>query len=72
MELTASNALLAVENLTILRRNGFEVEEIDVEASGQCTRLQLTAQPVSKSTVFNMKGSSIPVVLLTLFDPSTL
>ncbi|KAG5635395.1 hypothetical protein H0H81_011417 [Sphagnurus paluster] len=52
MELTASDELLAIENMDVLRQNGFEVEEVQ---DLQGTRLQLTAQPVSKSTVFDMK-----------------
>ncbi|KAF9467045.1 hypothetical protein BDZ94DRAFT_50409 [Collybia nuda] len=55
MELTASDELLAIENIDILRQNGFEIE-IGVEVDCQSgSRLKLTAQPVSKSTVFDMK-----------------
>jgi DNA mismatch repair protein PMS2 len=56
MELTASDELLAMENMDVLRQNGFEVE---VDGEGECghgCRLKLTAQPISKSTVFDMKG----------------
>lgn len=58
MELTASDEMLAIENIDILRQNGFE---IDMGAESDCqhgTRLKLTAQPISKSTVFGMKGLS--------------
>jgi DNA mismatch repair protein PMS2 len=56
--LTAADEILAVENIDILKRNGFEVvrkgdDEEEVEG-----RLHLVAQPVSKDTVFDMKGMS--------------
>ncbi|KAG6812580.1 hypothetical protein H0H92_002048 [Tricholoma furcatifolium] len=57
MELTASDELIALENTDILRQNGFEVEEVE-EASRsemQGAKLCLVAQPVSKSTIFDMK-----------------
>lgn len=49
-----------MENLDVLQRNGFEV---GVSEDGRATteELVLIAQPVSKSTVFDMKGASIPV-----------
>jgi DNA mismatch repair protein PMS2 len=62
MELTASDELLAMENMDILNQNGFEVE---VDGEGECghgCRLKLTAQPISKSTVFDMKGWSRPLL----------
>ncbi|KAH6901460.1 DNA mismatch repair protein [Coprinopsis sp. MPI-PUGE-AT-0042] len=64
LELTAADELLAIENVEVLRKNGFEVEvqgEKEVESDSddvaplQGGRLKLTAQPVSKSTVFDMK-----------------
>ncbi|KAH6905157.1 DNA mismatch repair protein [Coprinopsis sp. MPI-PUGE-AT-0042] len=64
LELTAADELLAIENVEVLRKNGFEVEvqgEKEVETDSddvaplQGGRLKLTAQPVSKSTVFDMK-----------------
>ena len=58
LELTAADELLALENIDVLRQNGFEIDtnqDGDV-ASGQDRRLKLVAQPVSKSTVFDMKG----------------
>ncbi|GLB43816.1 putative DNA mismatch repair protein [Lyophyllum shimeji] len=51
MELTASDELLALENMDVLRQNGFEVEEADVDE-------------VSKSTVFDMKDLEELVHLL--------
>ncbi|KAK0466391.1 uncharacterized protein EV420DRAFT_1511385 [Desarmillaria tabescens] len=59
LELTAADELLALEHLDILKQNGFEVEGGDqyenVEDVGGDSKLRLIAQPVSKSTVFNMK-----------------
>ncbi|KAK0233751.1 hypothetical protein IW262DRAFT_1332352 [Armillaria fumosa] len=59
LELTVPDELLALERLDILKQNGFEVEGgdqyEDVEDVRAGSKLRLTAQPVSKSTVFNMK-----------------
>ncbi|KAG6857450.1 hypothetical protein H0H87_003517 [Tephrocybe sp. NHM501043] len=58
IELTASDELVALENIDVLRQNGFDVEEVEVVGDDEMrhgARLQLTAQPVSKSTVFDMK-----------------
>ncbi|KAK7002475.1 DNA mismatch repair protein MutL [Favolaschia claudopus] len=59
LELTAGDELLALENIEVLRQNGFEVEAAgmvsDDSDSGPGSRLSLTAQPVSKDTVFDMK-----------------
>ncbi|KAJ7633793.1 hypothetical protein DFH06DRAFT_1221695 [Mycena polygramma] len=54
LELTAGDELLALENLDVLRQNGFEVET-GAEGVTQSPRLSLTAQPISKDTVFDMK-----------------
>lgn len=56
LELTAADELLAVENIEVLRSNGFEVDIDEDTGSGLGNRLHLVAQPVSKSTVFDMKG----------------
>ncbi|TFK38593.1 hypothetical protein BDQ12DRAFT_651711 [Crucibulum laeve] len=55
LELTASDELLAIENIEVLHQNGFELEVDEDGCSGQGSRLKLTAQPTSKSTVFDMK-----------------
>ncbi|KAG1880998.1 hypothetical protein F4604DRAFT_1749317 [Suillus subluteus] len=56
LELTAADEILAVENIDVLKRNGFEVVrqggDDDDDDEG---RLHLVAQPVSKDTVFDMK-----------------
>ena len=56
LELTASDEMVALENINVLQQNGFEID-VDGEASvGQGNKLKLTAQPVSKNTTFDMKG----------------
>lgn len=57
LELTASDELLALENIEILRQNGFEIDTGgNPEDQFECRqRLRLVAQPVSKTTVFDMK-----------------
>lgn len=55
LELTAADELLAMENIEVLRQNGFEIE-IDEDAPvGQGSRLHLAAKPTSGSTEFDMK-----------------
>ncbi|KAG7085388.1 hypothetical protein E1B28_002951 [Marasmius oreades] len=67
LDLTATDEILAIENMDVLRRNGFEIhirddvdgsgdlpaEDFDMEASQ--TRLSLSALPISKGTVFDLK-----------------
>jgi hypothetical protein len=65
LELTAADELLAMENLDVLRQNGFEVE-VDEEISENRPRLKLLAQPVSKNTLFDVKGEH-PITGLQLF-----
>ena len=55
MELTAADELLALENIEVLRDNGFEVA-IDDGAEPSHGRIKLVAQPVSGSTTFDIKG----------------
>ena len=47
-----------MENLDVLQRNGFEVG-VSEDGRGTTEELVLIAQPVSKSTVFDMTGTSI-------------
>jgi DNA mismatch repair protein PMS2 len=56
LELTAADEMLAMENIEVLQQNGFEVDVDDDTGSGLGHRLKLVAQPVSKSTTFDMKG----------------
>ncbi|KAF5319675.1 hypothetical protein D9619_008398 [Psilocybe cf. subviscida] len=57
LELTAPDEMVAIENLDILQKNGFEVTLEDEQESedSQGSRLKLTATPISKNTVFDMK-----------------
>ena len=48
--------MLAIENIDILKQNGFEIDVGPENAISEGNRLMLTAQPVSKSTTFDMKG----------------
>lgn len=55
-----------MENLDVLRMNGFEVT-VDEEAPvGQ--RVKLVAQPVSKKTVFGVEGESYSPTLSREFS----
>lgn len=47
---------MALDNLDVLRQNGFEVEVADESVSDlRRHRLSLVAQPVSKSTAFDLR-----------------
>lgn len=50
--------MVARENVDVLRKNGFEINVVggDDGESEERERVYLTAQPISKSTVFDMKG----------------
>lgn len=63
--------MLALENMDVLKLNGFELEQVeereasrdeDEEGSEVRMRLQLVAQPMSKDTVFDIKGNSPPSI----------
>lgn len=58
LELTAAEELVAMENLDMLRSNGFEVLIDDTAPAGSGERVKLAAQPVSKGTTFDMQGST--------------
>jgi hypothetical protein len=47
-----------VENLEVLRQNGFDVSITQDESSDEA-RLALSAQPISKDKVFDFKGTSL-------------
>jgi len=44
-----------MENIEVLRQNGFDVS-VDQDEETEETRLALSAQPISKETVFDFKG----------------
>ena len=54
MEFTAAEELVAIENLKILKANGFEFD-VDHNAS-PTNKLRLLAQPMSKDIIFGVKG----------------
>ena len=47
-----------MENLDVLRANGFEVKVDEDRAPGRGERVSLTAMPVSKETTFDFTGGS--------------
>ncbi|KAL1748229.1 histidine kinase-like ATPase [Schizophyllum fasciatum] len=55
LELTAADELIALDHLDVLRQNGFEVEVGDLGHETDGARSRLVAQPVSKSTTFDMR-----------------
>jgi DNA mismatch repair protein PMS2 len=54
--LTAGDEIVAVENLDILKSNGFEVEIDEDKIPGRGERIKLSAMPVNKETTFDFKG----------------
>lgn len=49
---------MAIDNMDVLNRNGFDIAVDDSEDRGPSKpRLSLVGQPVSKSTIFDMKGA---------------
>ena len=56
LELTVADELVAIENVEVLRSNGFEVVINDDAPTGHGERVRLVALPVSKSTTFTVKG----------------
>lgn len=55
VQLTAGDEITAIENLEVLRSNGFEVKVNDDALPGRGERVLLTAMPVSKETTFDIK-----------------
>ncbi|KAF7730316.1 Mismatch repair endonuclease pms2, partial [Apophysomyces ossiformis] len=62
-ELTAAEELVVMENVEILRANGFDVR-IDPEAE-PTRRVQVVSQPASKNTMFDSRDFSELVFLLS-------
>lgn len=58
LQLTAGDELVAMENLDVLRSNGFNVEVDEDLPPGRGERIKLLAMPVSKETVFDFKGET--------------
>lgn len=56
LRLSAADELMAIDNMDILNRNGFDIVVDDSEdREPSKTRLSMVGQPVSKSVTFNMK-----------------
>jgi hypothetical protein len=58
LQLTSGDEIVAMENLDVLKLNGFEVAVDDEAAMGVGEKISLTAMPISKETVFDFKGAS--------------
>nr|XP_019000494.1 uncharacterized protein I203_06911 [Kwoniella mangroviensis CBS 8507]OCF63955.1 hypothetical protein I203_06911 [Kwoniella mangroviensis CBS 8507] len=55
LQLTASDEIIAMENLDILSKNGFDVKVDEDALPGKGERINLVAMPVSKETTFDFK-----------------
>ncbi|WVQ62142.1 uncharacterized protein L199_000280 [Kwoniella botswanensis] len=55
LQLTASDEIVAMENLDILSKNGFDVKVDEDALPGKGERINLVAMPVSKETTFDIK-----------------
>jgi DNA mismatch repair protein PMS2 len=56
LEFTAADEMLALENIDILTQNGFEIEVDESDITEDSRRLKLLSIPISKNTVFDVKG----------------
>lgn len=54
--------LTAIDNMEVLKKNGFVVQVDEDVPEGERPKLRLAAQPMSKGTMFDMKGESLPIV----------
>ncbi|KAJ2962954.1 hypothetical protein NQZ79_g1921 [Umbelopsis isabellina] len=63
VELTASEELVAMDNIGILKANGFDIH-VD-ENAPPTQKIKIISQPVSKNTMFNMKDFEELVFLLS-------
>ncbi|KAJ9104150.1 hypothetical protein QFC19_004134 [Naganishia cerealis] len=57
LQLPSADEITAMENLDILAKNGFGVSVDEDAPYGKGQRIRLTSMPVSKETVFDVKGS---------------
>ncbi|KAE8209110.1 hypothetical protein CF327_g6865 [Tilletia walkeri] len=69
LELPVSDELVAIEHLKTLKKNGFELEVDEEERAG--SRLQLIAQPISKSVSFGPKDLAELLHLLRNLTPGS-
>jgi DNA mismatch repair protein PMS2 len=71
LQLTAGDEIVAMENMDVLRANGFEVIVDEDHAPGRGERIKLSAMPVSKDTTFDFKGKfRSRVHLLSIATPT--
>jgi DNA mismatch repair protein PMS2 len=56
LELSIVDELTAIDNLDVLKKNGFVVQVDKHAPEGERPKLRLAAQPMSKNTMFDMKG----------------
>ena len=59
LELSVVDELTAIDNMEVLKKNGFVVQVDEVVPEGERPKLRLAAQPMSKGTMFDMKGRSL-------------
>lgn len=78
LQLTAGDEIVAMENLEVLKANGFEVTIDEDKPPGRGERVHLAAMPVSKDTTFDFKGKSNPFkrallarYIIRIADPQT-
>jgi DNA mismatch repair protein PMS2 len=60
LDLPAADELLVMDNLDVLKSNGFDVDFDETRPAG--SRIRLVAHPTSKSTVFGIPGACGPVL----------
>ncbi|CAG8690454.1 15461_t:CDS:2, partial [Dentiscutata erythropus] len=63
LELTAAQELVAIDNIDILKANGFDIE-VDLEAQ-PTKKLKLISQPMSKDIIFGVEDLEELIFLLT-------
>ncbi|RIB13181.1 MutL C terminal dimerization domain-containing protein, partial [Gigaspora rosea] len=63
LELTAAQELVAIDNIDILKANGFDLE-VDLEAQ-TTKKLKLISQPMSKDIIFGVEDLEELIFLLT-------
>jgi hypothetical protein len=71
MQLTAGDEIVAIENLEVLKANGFEVDVDEDQPPGRGERVKLVAMPISKDTVFDFQGSSFQSTVFPIFPLSS-
>lgn len=57
--------IVAMDNIDILRSNGFEVSVDEEKAPGRGEKISLMAMPISQETAFDFKGESLRLELIS-------